>query len=138
VMRVVIDTNVVFSGIFFRGVPNKILENVLDGDYRIVLSEEIVSEYRNVIIRYGKKKKVLDLSAPLEIIDFLVSISLFIDASGIVTPKCADLDDVKFLQAAIASKANYLISGDKHLLNVGEYEGGVVLKAREFLSKLNG
>lgn len=134
-MRIVIDTNVVFSGIFFRGLPSKVLENVLDGDYQIVLSEEIVSEYRNVINRYGKKKKVLDLSAPLEVIDFLVSVSLFVDARNIVTPKCADADDVKFLQAAIASKANYLISGDKHLLDVDKYEGGVVLKVQEFLSK---
>ena len=49
-----------------------------------------------------------------------------------MTPKCADPDDVKFLQAAMAAKAKYLISGDKHLLDVGEYPGGKILKAQEF------
>jgi putative PIN family toxin of toxin-antitoxin system len=65
-MRVVIDTNVVFSGIFFGGLPSTVLESVLKNDYQIVLSEEIVCEYRNVIVRYGKIKKVLDLSMPKE------------------------------------------------------------------------
>ena len=114
--------------------PGKILENILNGVHQIVLSEEIGSEYRNVIVRYGKKKKVEDLSPALEIIDLLISASLFIDANGIITPACADLDDIKFLQVAMASKAKYLISGDKHLLDVGEYPGGIVLKAQDFLN----
>jgi len=136
-MKIVVDTNVIFSGIFFQGPPSKILENILTGRHQVVLSEDIVSEYRNVIVRYGKKKKVLDLSAPLEIIDLLISNSLFIDANGIVTPGCADPDDIKFLQAAMAAKAKYLISGDKHLLDVGKYPGGTVLKVQEFLSAID-
>jgi len=137
-MKIVVDTNVIFSGIFFQGLPSKVLENILNGLYQIVLSEAIVSEYRNVIVRYAKKKKVLDLSVPLEIIDLLISGSLFIDANGIVTPGCADPDDIKFLQAAIASNAKYLISGDKHLLDVGEYPGGIVLKAGTFIALAGG
>ncbi len=133
-MKLVVDTNVIFSGLFFAGLPGKILEDILNGVYQLVLSEEIVSEYRNVIVRYGKKKKVQDLSPVLEIIDLLISDSLFIDANGIITPECADPDDIKFLQAATASKAKYLISGDKHLLDVGEYPGGIVLKVQDFLS----
>lgn len=136
-MKIVVDTNVIFSGIFFQGPPSKILENILNGLHQIVLSEAITSEYKNVILRYGKKKKVPDLSAPLEIINLLISSSLFIDANDIVTPGCADPDDIKFLQAAMASKAKYLISGDKHLLDVGGYPGGIVLKAQEFLSGFN-
>ena len=104
-MKIVVDTNVIFSGLFFAGLPGKILEDILNGVYQIVLSEEIVSEYRNVIVRYGKKKKVEDLSPALEIIDLLISGSLFIDANGIITPECADPDDIKFLQAATASRA---------------------------------
>jgi len=134
-MKIVVDTNVVFSGIFFGGLPGKILEDILSGVYQIVLSEEIVSEYKNVIVRYGRKKKVIDLSQSLEIIDLLISCSLLIDANGIVTPGCADPDDIKFLQAAMASKAKYLISGDKHLLDVAEYPGGIVLKVHDFYRK---
>jgi predicted nucleic acid-binding protein len=77
-------------------------------------------------------KKALDLSVPLEIIDFLVCISLFMEVKSITTPNRDDLEDVKFLQATIASKASYLISGDKHLLSVGEYEGGYPLKNSTF------
>jgi putative PIN family toxin of toxin-antitoxin system len=135
-MKVVVDTNVVFSGIFFLGPPNKILEGILNNEYQMILSEEIISEYKNVIIRYGTKKKVVDLSAPLEIIDLLISISLIVDANDIITPQCADQDDIKFLQVAMAAKAKYLISGDKHLLNVGKYPGGIVLNASDFLTAI--
>jgi putative PIN family toxin of toxin-antitoxin system len=131
-MKIVLDTNVVFSGIFFKGIPGKILENIFVGKYQIVLSEEIVSEYKEVIVRYCKKKKVLDFTAPLEIIDLLIADSIFVDANFVITPKCEDLDDVKFLQVAMAAKARYLISGDKHLLDVGKYPGGVVLRPQEF------
>ena len=133
-MKIVVDTNIIFSGIFFQGAPGRILERILNKGYQIVLSEAIVSEYRNVIIRYAKKKKVLDLSVTLEIIDLLMSEAFFVDADGVLTPTCADPDDVKFLQAAIASKSKYLISGDKHLLDVGKYTGGTVIKAQDFLT----
>jgi putative PIN family toxin of toxin-antitoxin system len=72
-MKIVVDTNVIFSGLFFAGLPGKILEDILNGVYQIVLSEEIVSEYRNVIVRYGKKKKVEDLSPALEPVQNLFS-----------------------------------------------------------------
>ncbi len=132
-IKIVVDTNIIFSGIFFQGVPGRILEDILNGVYQIVLSEAIVSEYREVIIRYAKKKKVLDFKAPLEIIDLLISEAFFVDADGIITPACADPDDIKFLQVAMASKSKYLISGDKHLLDVGKYIGGRVIKAQDFL-----
>ncbi len=133
-MKIVVDTNIIFSGIFFQGVPGRILEDILNGIYQIVLSESIVSEYKEVIVRYAKKKKVLDLTAPLEIIDLLISGAFFVDADGIMTPPCADPDDIKFLQVAMASKSKYLISGDKHLLDVGKYPGGMVIKAQDFLA----
>lgn len=132
-MKIVVDTNVVLSGIFFQGPPSVILEEILTGLYQAVLSENIVSEYKDIIVRYGKKNKVSDLSIPLEIINLLISESIFIDAEGVLTPWCVDPDDIKFLQVAVASKAKYLISGDKHLLDVGKYHGGSVIKAREFL-----
>lgn len=132
-MKIVVDTNVIFSAIFFLGLPSKILDNILDGYYEIVLSEEIVAEYKQVINRYSKKKNSPNLPEIMDLIEILVSGSLFIDANNIVTPPCADPDDVKFLQAAIVTDAQYLISGDVHLLDVGVYPGGEVLTPRDFL-----
>ena len=56
-MKIAVDTNVVFSGIFFEGLPGRVLEEILDGAYQIVLSEEIVSEYRNVILKIWQEEK---------------------------------------------------------------------------------
>lgn len=135
-MKIVIDTNVIISGIFFHGAPSILLENTLNDFYTIVLSEGIVAEYKEVVTRYCKKKKISELSSQLGIIDLLINNAFFIGADDIVTPPCADPDDVKFLQAAIAAKAKYLISGDKDLLDVKEYTGGHVLKTQEFLKIL--
>lgn len=131
-MRVVIDTNVVISGIFFGGPPAKVLEAVLDEQYQVILSEEIIKEYFEILHRISEKR-----NAPIDpgskIINILISNAIIIDATNAETPQCADPDDIKFLQAAIASNAKFLISGDKHLLDVGKYKGGIVLKPKEFL-----
>lgn len=134
-MRVVLDTNVLFSGIFHSGPPANILKYVLKNKYQIVLSEAIVEEYTDVLHRPLKSKdQSIDV---MKIISIMISNGLMIDIDHIVTPPCADPDDIKFLQTAIAGKAKFLISGDKHLLNVGIYQGGRVVKPKEFCVLFN-
>lgn len=105
-MRVVIDTNVVISGIFFGGPPAKVLEAVLYDQYQVILSEEIINEYFEILHRISEKR-----NAPIEpgrkIINILISNAIIIDATNVETPPCADPDDIKFLQAAIASNAKF-------------------------------
>ena len=142
-MRVVIDTNTILSAIFYGGKPEKILEAIFDNLVDIVLTEEIITEYEAVIIRHIKKNKEIPLREvdpligdSLKIIDRIKLIADIIDAHTTKTPYCSEQDDIMFLQAAIAGKAKYLISGDKHLLKVAKYRGGLVLEARGFLEKL--
>jgi len=132
-MNVVIDTNVVFSAKFFGGVPGKILELAFVGQYKVVTSEEIIAEYLELVGRYKKAKKLSDISTELKVVDTLISNAIVVDIKDTKAPPCADPDDIMFLQAAIASQANYLVSGDKHLLNVKQYPGGLVVKPQEFL-----
>lgn len=135
-MRVVLDTNVLFSGIFHSGPPAEILKDVLKNKYQIVLSEEIVSEYIEVLHRTSENKKY-STGIAMKIVNVMVSNGLMVEINQIPTPYCADPDDIKFLQTAIAGKAKFLISGDKHLLNVGSYTAGRVVKPREFLCLFN-
>lgn len=72
----------------------------------------------------------------MDIVNFLIASSSIVDAQHVPTPPCDDPEDVMFLQAAIASKAKYLVSGDKYLLDVGKYPGGIVLKVHDFLSAI--
>ena len=128
----VLDTNVLVSGIFFSGPPSKIIEKIIENKLHIILSEEIIDEYTEVIMRYLGKRG-LSTDVPLQILHSIISLSTIIDATFIAAPFCEDPDDIIFLQTAMASKAQYLVSGDKHLLKIKTYHGGIILKAKNFL-----
>lgn len=142
-MRVVIDTNTIFSAIFYGGKPEKILNAIFEDVIDIVLTEEIILEYETVIVRQINKNEEIPLRevAPLignslKIIDRIKLRADIIEAHITKTPYCSDSDDIMFLQAAIAGKAKYLVSGDKHLLKVAKYKGGIVVEAKDFLERL--
>lgn len=131
-MNIVIDTNVVVSGIIFGGLPAQILAKVFNKSHQLIASEYIISEYSDIVHRVTAKRK-FSPDIAMQTLKALISNADIIDASTITAPECADPDDIIFLQAAIAGKAKYLISGDKDLLDVGEYMGGKVIKPADFV-----
>ncbi len=112
-MRVILDTNVFISGVFFGGQPGKILAAWRDGKVRLVLSAEILEEYIEVLRRLEK------LYPPVEVkpvIELILAGSEIITVLPLEKPVCSDPDDDKFIACAMASKARVVVSGDKHLL----------------------
>lgn len=87
-MKIVIDTNVLLSGIFWKGPPEKIVRLWDKGRFELLISAPVFAEYQEV-------------------------------------------------ELAIAGNAEYLVSGDKHLLKVGKYEGGEVVTPSSFVSLLS-
>ncbi len=130
-MRVILDTNVILSAIFFGGIPGRILSAYRDGRITLVLSPEILDEYRMTASRLAKKYD-LEYEALLEWIAIHSKIN---QATQLPDPVCADPDDDKFIACALASKAKIICSGDKHLLNVNGYQGIEVLKPRTLIDK---
>lgn len=131
-IKAVLDTNVVISGIFFSGTPAKILECIAENKFHVILTEDIITEYEEVILRHARRNR-FSTDAPFQIMNTIIAASTIIEAKQIISPPCDDPDDVMFLQAAIAANAKYLVSGDKHLLKVNKYPGGIVIKAGDFL-----
>lgn len=132
-MRVVLDTNVVLSGIFFGGVPGRILTAWAEGRFQLVLTPEILDEYR----RAGDALALghLERSAALTpILALIVSHAALVDATPLPAPVSADPDDDKFLAAALAAAA-LVVSGDRHLLAVSEWQGVRVLSPRRFVDE---
>lgn len=130
-MRIVIDTNVLISGIFFGGPPRKILEAVLERRVDAWASMQIVSEYQRVIqemldSRQGRLR--MDLLSPI------VSRMRLIDPETEVHAS-RDSDDDKFLSCAVDAKCLYVVSGDKDLLVLGSYEGVEIITARVFCER---
>ncbi len=112
-MRVIFDTNVLVSGVFFKGPPYRLLQIWKKGLLDIVISHEILNEYRRVI-------QELSVQFPhIEISDLFEMIVLKSHLTFSLAPKfqiCKDSEDDKFFLAALASKTSTIISGDMHLI----------------------
>lgn len=129
-MKIILDTNVFISGIFFSGPPSQILKAWQNSRLQIVLSQEILNEYQRVAESLLVKFPTIDI---LPIIELMTIHGQLIDVEGFDVSVCDDPDDNKFMECAIASNSKIIISGDKHLLNVSGYQGIKVLRPREFV-----
>jgi len=128
-MRVVLDTNVFISS-FFGGNSRAIIDLWKDGRLTLCLSQEILDEYIEVLRRLG-----FDNTQEMEEL-----LKLFATGFHIVfttrTPEVhvvADPDDDKFIACALALKAQYVVSGDKALIDVRRYQGINIVTPGEFL-----
>ena len=129
-MRILLDTNVFISGIFFSGPPAQILKAWKDRKIQIVLSKEILIEYQRIGDALSSKYSEIDI---LPIIDLLTIYGEVVETRDISVSISVDPDDNKFIECAIVSNCKLIVSGDKHLLNVSGFQGIEVLKPREFI-----
>ena len=131
-MRVILDTNVLVSGIFFGGVPGRIVDAWTDHLMSLILTPDILEAYarvgREMAVRYPDGHKSFAI-----ILEILTVHSPLLDASPLPIRVSADPDDDKFLAAAVASGVRVIVSGDKHLLGVSGWRGIEVLTPREFV-----
>jgi len=131
-MRIVLDTNVFISGIFFSGPPSQILKAWGNLNFQIVLSQEILDEYQQVAHELSSKFPYVDI---LPIIEMVTIHGKFVDTQNIDITVCEDPDDNKFIECAIASNCPIIVSGDKHLLKLTDYKGITVLNPRNFVER---
>jgi putative PIN family toxin of toxin-antitoxin system len=134
-LKVVMDTNVFISGVFFSGPPYQILKAWQSGEFELVASQEILDEYLRVGEILAEEHPVIDLKP---MFNFVLEHATIYKPSVLKEPVCEDPDDDKFFACALASESKIIISGDKHLLKVTGYQGIEVLKPREFMDKYLG
>jgi putative PIN family toxin of toxin-antitoxin system len=129
-VRVVLDTNVFISGVFFAGPPAEILAAWGERRLEVVLSPEILEEYHRVGERLSKRFPGVHID-PL--LDFAVAHARVCLAPRVPQPVCDDPADDKFLACALASRTRVIVSGDRHLLQVSGYSGIRILRPRRFV-----
>ena len=131
-MRVVIDTNVILSAVL-GGALKAILDHWQNGRFVLVVTDEIVREYLDVLQRskFGLRGDVID-----NIATFVFQFAEFVTPAEHVQVVKADPKDDKFLDAVKIGNVDYLVSGDKHLLDLKEFAGVPIIKPREFLKLL--
>ena len=133
-MKIVIDTNLVASGIYFGGKPQMLLQSAIKGDFDVFVSKEITDEYKEIVERLSQKYPSKLEKLPLD---------LFVESCKTVVPKrkidvCRDSDDNKFLECALESKSLYVVSGDDDLLSLKQFEDVEIITVAEFLKRFSG
>jgi uncharacterized protein len=118
-VRVVLDTNVVMSGLFFGGLPSKILEAWNRGGFEWVVSGAVLTAYRRVGLelgaRYPARRAVV--AAFLSAVDARATL---VAAAPLRDPVTADPDDDMLFALALTARAHAIVSGDQH---VRAYDG---------------
>ena len=129
--RLVVDTSVVISGLLFGGRPGRLLERLWTGQFRLALSEAIISEYSRALSypRFGLRHHEAE-----ELIDGLIrpfSDLTTVEAGPAV---CRDRQDDMFLYCAVAARARAIVTGDRDILAVGAtFRGVPILTVKEAL-----
>jgi putative PIN family toxin of toxin-antitoxin system len=131
-MRIVVDTNIIISGIFFGGKPRDLLQICFSGKHKMVCTEEIFNEYTETIDRLTIKsgKNIGKEIEPLliENLEFIENIYSELYSR--------DPDDDKFINCARSGKVSYIISGDKDLLVLKEINKIKIVEVAEFLETI--
>lgn len=130
-MRVVADTNIYISALMFSGLPGVFLHLGLERRFTLIASKALLDELEEKLVaKFG-------VSEP-----DTRTVRTRIEAAGeVVEPDFTlhvvkdDPDDNRVLECAVAGKADFVVSGDRHLLRVGECEGIPIVTVREFLER---
>lgn len=132
-VKVVLDTNICISAIFFGGKLAVILDAWKKEKFLAVFSQETFLELENKLMYWGKK-----LGSEKEVAEYLFSINqhalFFYPQKNLRI--CRDPKDNKFLEIAYEADANYLVSGDKDLLDLKTVGRTKIISPRVFIERL--
>jgi putative PIN family toxin of toxin-antitoxin system len=138
-LRVVLDTNQFVSSVLVRqGLPAQVLDAWRRREFLLITSPFIIAEIRSTFSypRIRRKYPLTDEDVE-RLVTLLERDALVvpgeIDATGAVP---ADPTDDRVLACAVEGQADLIVSGDRHLLDLGQYQGIPIVTAREFLERL--
>ncbi len=129
--KVVIDNNVFISGFGWNGKPEEILKLLQDDHIVNYITSEIFEELRRVI---SYPKLNFSESLQIKILEFVLFHSECVEPEERISAVTEDPDDNKFLECSIAAKAEYIISGDPHLIKLKKFRTVEIVDVNEFLN----
>ena len=132
-MKIVADSNIYISALLFRGLPLKFLELAARGGIDLFISQAILSETLAVLRRDKFKRTEADIAKAEGIIRGLTQL---VEPTQQIDAVAADPSDNKIIECAVACKADVIVSGDQHLLNLGQHEGILVMTVQSFFGTI--
>ena len=131
-IKAVLDTNILISSLFWKGAPYEIVQKGIGGAFIIILSPEIIRETEDKL-KNKFKFSVENTNAFLEV----VALNSFIVEPMIkLRVVKTDSTDNKIIECAVAGNVDYIVSGDKHLLNIKKHEQINIITPSKFLKLL--
>jgi uncharacterized protein len=128
------DSNIYISALNFGGAPDKLLDMARAGEIELHISEDILSEIMRVLHdKFRWSDEALALAK-----DRLADFTKTIQPGQAVQIVTADPTDNKILDCALAGKSDYLVTGDKHLLDLGQVGDVKIVKPADFLRGQGG
>jgi len=134
-VEVVLDVNILVSSLIGKGKPRELWLKAVSGEFQLVLSRRIVEEFVQVISRPKFQRHL----GERDVLDFLEALST---RAKIVRTRSRlriireDPEDNSILAATYDGRADYIVSGDRHLLGLGEFEGIKILTVERILELL--
>ena len=119
-LRIVLDSNVLISAVVFGGKPREILNLVIRGELTLIVSPAILDE----------------VEAARGVIKEIEALAEIVDPATVVSAVPEDPDDDRVIACALDGRAEYLITGDHHLLKIGVYSALSILNPDDFLTTL--
>ena len=132
-IRVVLDSNVLISGLNFRGREHEVLALGADHKIDVLLSSGILNEVSQTLQR---KFGYSALAAQGEI-DGLLQWANIVVPTVAVQGVCRDADDDRILECSLEANADYLVTGDRDLLDLEDFRGTQIVNAAAFLEIYN-
>ena len=130
-MRVVLDTNVVMSAIFFGGDPKAIVRAAVSKRVELVATKAVLAEYHEVAERLHEHYPSVSFRRPLAILESIVKLVRPATLGGV----CRDPDDDAIIACALGGKAKIVCSGDDDLLALNGFRGLEILNPRYFKAR---
>jgi putative PIN family toxin of toxin-antitoxin system len=127
---VVYDTNVLISGLFWKGIPRQVIHFARQGDVQAVTCQILLDELKDVLTRPNKPFQLSEQEADLVLDDILTFSQVIVPAD--IPQVCRDPNDNVVLACALAADAKYIVTGDPDLLTLKEHEQISIVTARVF------
>jgi len=136
-MKIVLDTNVLISATFWSGDSNRILEKVERREVELLLSKEIIEEFKEVLGYAEIQDKIKDKNLEMKrTVEKVVSMSTIVEPHQKFKVIENDSEDDKFLDCAFEGKVEFIVSQNKHLLKLKEFKGIKIMTPTEFLKQI--
>ncbi len=135
-MNIVLDTNTVISGLFWKGAPRQVLDRARSGTFTLFTSPDLLAELADVLGRPKFSARLAQANISVEeLVLGYASLAITVRPNKIDPVIRADPDDDKVLACAKTANAEIVASGDPHLLDLNEYEGIKIMTVNQFLEQ---